>query len=466
MSNGRTVRASVILCLLSGIWVLRVEAATQNLINGVHVTQDGRDTVVEIASQRAPNFTTFKQDVPRRVIVDVAECDLTGVPASIRGDGRLVEGISTAHFGNEPHGISRVVIGLLKDAEYRVTIRGGSLFVHISEGTGGLLVSAGVPTAPPRKVTASSSAYNTQTNDPRDLALAEELAPPRPVNAGEPASEPGVDPEPAEKSIPTADEASPKVAIEVPPEPQEKPAAPKPVVGSEPALTKVAMASKTVEPTRVESAEAGTPAAPSTDVAQEDDTGSASGEGDEVEEVEEVEEVPVEVVDEPAAAGEAAPPPPPEEETAPPPPPEEEIAPPPPPPEEEVVPPPPPEEIAPREERVEISSAMKNMTWVGFQQTRDASRVYVKTNEQVSYRVTEESDNLIVLELENTRIPLRNNRRFLDTHFFDSAVTMITPHEIEGVTRSVRIEIQLKNRVPYKTVQEENMVYVNFERPQ
>ncbi len=115
---------------------------------------------------------------------------------------------------------------------------------------------------------------------------------------------------------------------------------------------------------------------------------------------------------------------------------------------------------------MEISSAMKNMTWVGFQQTRDASRVYVKTNEQVSYRVTEESDNLIVLELENTRIPLRNNRRFLDTHFFDSAVTMITPHEIEGVTRSVRIEIQLKNRVPYKTVQEENMVYVNFERPQ
>ena len=32
--------------------------------------------------------------------------------------------------------------------------------------------------------------------------------------------------------------------------------------------------------------------------------------------------------------------------------------------------------------------------------------------------------------------------------------------------RSVRIEIQLKNKVPYRMGREENMVYVSFERPQ
>lgn len=136
--------------------------------------------------------------------------------------------------------------------------------------------------------------------------------------------------------------------------------------------------------------------------------------------------------------------------------------------EEEAVPPPPEEYIAPApaEERVEISSAIKNMTWVGFQQTRDSSRVFIKTTEPVKFHVVEEGRNLIVLELENTRIPISNNTRFLDTHFFDSAVTMVVPREIEGISRNVRVEIQLRNRVPYTSGQEGNLVYINFQRPQ
>lgn len=172
---------------------------------------------------------------------------------------------------------------------------------------------------------------------------------------------------------------------------------------------------------------------------------------------EEGEEVPVEVVEEVQEVNEES-----EEEYVPPPPPppEESEAPPPPPPPEEYVAP------APAEERVEISSAIKNMTWLGFQQTRDSSRVFIKTNAPVQFHVVEEGRNLVVLELENTRIPLRNNQRFLDTHWFDTAVTMIVPREIEGISRNVRIEIQLKNRVPYTTGQEGNLVYVNFQRPQ
>jgi hypothetical protein len=177
------------------------------------------------------------------------------------------------------------------------------------------------------------------------------------------------------------------------------------------------------------------------------------------------------------------------EEPPPPPPPEEtqpmpvtksggspEPPPPPPPPPEEAAPPPAqkqPEEKPARstdstagsEARVEVSSALKNMTWVGFQQTAEASRVFIKTNEPVKYRVVEEGDDLVVLELENTRIPLRNNRRFLDTHFFNTAVTMVTPKEIEGVSHNVRVEIQLRNKTPYTAGQEDNVVYVRFERP-
>ncbi|NMB77232.1 MAG: AMIN domain-containing protein, partial [Myxococcales bacterium] len=119
-----------------------------NRIHDVRLSLQSGNAVVEIAGERAPNFTSFKQDNPRRIIVDVAESDLGNVPDLIRGDGKLVNEISTRRYGRPPHSVSRVVIALNHEAEYRVTSRGGSLFVHVMPGAGGLLVSAGVPLSP------------------------------------------------------------------------------------------------------------------------------------------------------------------------------------------------------------------------------------------------------------------------------------------------------------------------------
>jgi hypothetical protein len=429
-----------------------------NRINTVRLTQRGQATVVEIAGERAPNFTTFKQMTPRRVIVDVAECDLNGVPKSIDGDGKIVEKITTAQYGRAPHVMSRVIIRLSQEAEYKVTIRGGTLFVHLAPGAGGLLVSAGVPVGPDRKLRKKTVAMKTT----RDEALSEELSEPKPQveDLGEPQEALHVDsvavPEPAVDTDLESDEAEPDLVLAAartpqatrsplhksPPEPVSVPSAPGPGPDSETESESIG-----------DVASSPTPSPASVEVAMAQDE-----EADEVpvEVVEEVQEVNEEEMPPPAAPEEAEEPPPP-----PPPPPPEEY-------EEKEVPPPPEEYIAPApaEERVEISSAIKNMTWVGFQQTRDASRVFIKTNEPVKFHVVEEGRNLIVLELENTRIPIRNNLRFLDTHFFDSAVTMIVPREIEGISRNVRVEIQLRNRVPYSSGQEGNLVYINFQRPQ
>jgi colicin import membrane protein len=513
-------RAVLVVAALVGVaFPLSAFATNPNRIHGLKLTRQGDTAVVEIAGERAPNFTTFKQDAPRRVIVDVAECALGQVPADMQGDGGLIERITTAQYGEQPHGISRVVIGLTREAEYRVSTRGGSLFVVISPGAGGLLVSAGVPSAPERPARASE-----------DLRLPMDVAPPpeadaeaadgdqeaglrvamaseaseRPVAeaAEEPVEEPAAEPAPAE---PAPVEPAPVAAAPAPAPVQPKAVEPAPAPAPEPAPApaepvKVAMA----EPVReqpVARAPEPAPAKPiepaARAVAQSDDSSSGEGPGEEGggEEVEEVEEVP-EVPEE--GSGEAAPPPPAAEEAPPPaaeeapPPAAEEVPPPaaeevPPPAAEEVPPPaaeevpsaaeevpsaaeevpPPPPEARPRsevEERVEISGALKDMTWVGFQQTRESSRVFVKTNAPVKYRVVEEDGNLVVLELENAHIPVRNNRRFLDTHFFDTAVTLITPREIEGVSRNVRIEIQLRNRVPFTSGQEDNLVFINFQR--
>lgn len=432
-----------------------------NRINTVRLTQRGQNTVVEIAGERAPNFTTFKQMTPRRVIVDVAECNLNGVPKSIDGDGKIVEGITTTQYGRAPHVMSRVIIRLSQEAEYKVTIRGGTLFVHLAPGAGGLLVSAGVPVGPDRKLRKKAVAMSTATS--RDQALSEELSEPKPQveDLGAPQESLQVGsvevPDPAVDAEPESDESEPDlvlVAARTPqatrsplhkpqPEPVSVPAAPGPGPDSETESESIndAASSPTPSPASVEVA-----------VAQEEESDEVP-----VEVVEEVQEVNEEEMPPPAAPEEAEEPPPP---PPPPPPPEEEA--------EEAVPPPPEEYIAPApaEERVEISSAIKNMTWVGFQQTRDSSRVFIKTSEPVKFHVAEEGRNLIVLELENTRIPIRNNTRFLDTHFFDSAVTMIVPREIEGISRNVRVEIQLRNRVPYTSGQEGNLVYINFQRPQ
>ena len=108
-----------------------------------------------------------------------------------------------------------------------------------------------------------------------------------------------------------------------------------------------------------------------------------------------------------------------------------------------------------------VSSRRKTMTFVGFKQEPGGQRVYVRTNEPVRYSLQREGDKQVVLELENTSIALGNNARFMDTSYFNGAVAMVQPQH--GPTRTVRIEITLKENVPYEAKQEGNEVYVDFQ---
>ena len=51
----------------------------------------------------------------------------------------------------------------------------------------------------------------------------------------------------------------------------------------------------------------------------------------------------------------------------------------------------------------EMEGELKDLTWVGFQQLQDASRVFVRTSDKVQYRVDASREKMIVLILENTR---------------------------------------------------------------
>jgi hypothetical protein len=107
---------------------------------------------------------------------------------------------------------------------------------------------------------------------------------------------------------------------------------------------------------------------------------------------------------------------------------------------------------------------VRQMTYIGFKNGPAQSRVFARLNDTAEFSVKKEGDNLIVLEIKNATIPLRNNRNHLDTTFFDSPVKMITPSEVEDATPTIRIAIEMKGAVPYETKVEGRDIAIYFKK--
>ncbi|MFP2961471.1 AMIN domain-containing protein, partial [Myxococcus sp. 1LA] len=107
-----------------------------------------------------------------------------------------------------------------------------------------------------------------------------------------------------------------------------------------------------------------------------------------------------------------------------------------------------------------VSSRRKSLMLVGFQQQPGSSRVFIRTNEPVSYSVSEKG-RTVVLELENTRVDASNNTLPLDTSYFASPVLRVDP---SASGRDVRITIQLRQSAPFQTRQEGNLISLDFQR--
>ena len=90
--------------------------------------------------------------------------------------------------------------------------------------------------------------------------------------------------------------------------------------------------------------------------------------------------------------------------------------------------------------------------------------MYARLNKEAKFSVRKEGDNLVVLEIQNATIPLRNNKNHLDTTFFDSPVKMITPSEIEDASPKIRVVIEMKAAVPFETKVEGREIAIYFKR--
>jgi len=112
----------------------------------------------------------------------------------------------------------------------------------------------------------------------------------------------------------------------------------------------------------------------------------------------------------------------------------------------------------------DLSAEVRDMNWLGFQQFKEASRVFVRTTEPASYRIDASKPGLVELTLENTDVSKKVNTLPLDTRYFDSPVRMVSVEVLEGASPSVRIRITLAEDVGFKEVQSDNVIALDFER--
>ena len=121
---------------------------------GLRAGGDGAASSVELIGDRPLSFTTLKLAGPPRVVVDLADTEISSGVAEITVDDGAVKSVAAAAAGQRT---ARVVIELAADAEFDVRAHGSSLEIRI-----------------PRPAPAVAEAQPR----PQETAKAEPLAPP------------------------------------------------------------------------------------------------------------------------------------------------------------------------------------------------------------------------------------------------------------------------------------------------
>jgi len=483
---------SVLGWVLLPLLALAQEKVELNRITGVRVNGGA----VEITGSKKPNFTTFTMTDPPRLVIDISEAVLAQVPAELPAANGLITGLRTANYGSEGSAIARVLIGYERDVETDIQVSGNVLVVRVMDQAGGPLLAQAPPMgeqpieAPTETGTAAQATEAARTETGNQAQAAQE--------ATAAANTPAADPTKAAETAKLTEEERRKQEAAARAEAAKKAeeerraaelAAVEEKKRKEDEARAAAEARKLAEAEekkrKADEAEARRIAAAEEKKRKEDEA-RAAAEAKKLAEAEakrlKADEAEARRVaaaeekkrreDEARAAAEARKLADAEEkrrreadaeatrlaaldkrrqEAA------TRVA--------NVAPPPRREEPVSPTPTTEASTAGKRRTLeiVGFQQQAGASRVYIRTNEPVRYKVSEGRKE-IILELENTQIGKGNNTRALDTSFFDTAVARVDP--TVGPDRSVRVSIKLKADVPVQTRQEGNTISLDFPRPE
>lgn len=103
------------------------------------------------------------------------------------------------------------------------------------------------------------------------------------------------------------------------------------------------------------------------------------------------------------------------------------------------------------------------MTNIEFTTLEDGkSDIRVETNHPVKYDIIQGENKKLYLNLYNTIIPDHHKRPIL-TYYFKSAVESLMPIQMPGTSKTAKIEINTRDRVPYRVIQDDNVLSMHFE---
>tara|TARA_B100000029_G_scaffold448328_1_gene470773 strand:- start:1176 stop:1751 length:576 start_codon:yes stop_codon:yes gene_type:complete len=107
--------------------------------------------------------------------------------------------------------------------------------------------------------------------------------------------------------------------------------------------------------------------------------------------------------------------------------------------------------------------ARTQVSWIGYQQLAEASRVFIKTDRLSVFTAYYEKPLKVVIEFPGATIPLKNNARQLDTEHFNSPVSRVRIVN-DKKSKSVKVVVDLKRTVGYIYQQDGPYVLIDFER--
>lgn len=104
----------------------------------------------------------------------------------------------------------------------------------------------------------------------------------------------------------------------------------------------------------------------------------------------------------------------------------------------------------------------QNLSWVGFQNNADGSRIYVQVEGSACGYVYRPDDLHIVIDLPQVGIPTENLKREILTGAFPTAVEMIKAEDLGG--KGTRVVIVLRERRPYLSAHLGRYLFVDVTR--
>jgi type IV pilus assembly protein PilQ len=124
-------------------------------------------------------------------------------------------------------------------------------------------------------------------------------------------------------------------------------------------------------------------------------------------------------------------------------------------------------EVAKKETKISPPPSIPGeVVGIDFKQLEDKSRIIIATSTQALYQVEKGTEDTVLVKVQGMTVPPKL-RRPLDTHEFSSPVLTVTPINIAvGAQKGTQVVVKLRKMVAFDVTQENDRIYVDFERTQ